>query len=64
MLLDQRRFGKARRRLGEVLLGLDRAVRDVVALAPAAAGGGSSSSLVRIVLALVDVRTRSSRPSS
>ena len=38
--LDQRRLGVARRRLGEMLLGLDAAVLQRVALRPAAAGGG------------------------
>ena len=59
--LDQRRLGEARRRLGEVLLGLDAAVLQRVALgerrqAAAVVLLGSSSAL--------PLRARSSRPSS
>ncbi len=64
--LDEGRFGKARRRLREMLLGLDGAVADLVAFVETSAGGGSAaSSSATIVLALVrSCSTRSSRPSS
>ena len=59
--LDQRRLGEARRRLGEVLLGLDAAVRQRVAL-----GQRRQAAAVVVLGALRPCRsaTRSSRPSS